>query len=251
MLAANRDEFYARETAGPRVLSDTPRVVGGQDLEKGGTWLGVTPSGLFAVITNQRSHDPPPLAPRSRGHVVLEGLRRSAEVDGPNALHTFLAALDPGAQNSFNVAFGDGGSLEVAYGRHDARAVTFERVPEGIHVLPNDRLDSPEFSKVERARELIRPHVRAPWPELVPALRRALADHELPPETAVPEPPPGSRFSRSFVRTLQAICIHTPVYGTRSTTILALAPGGVAHYLYAPGPPCTTPLEDFSDLAIP
>ena len=51
VLAANRDEFYGRPTQGPQLLSESPRVVGGRDVERGGTWMGTTDSGLFVGLT--------------------------------------------------------------------------------------------------------------------------------------------------------------------------------------------------------
>ena len=39
VVAANRDEFYARPASGPTLLASEPRIVGGRDLLAGGTWL--------------------------------------------------------------------------------------------------------------------------------------------------------------------------------------------------------------------
>ncbi|HEY0094574.1 MAG TPA: NRDE family protein, partial [Archangium sp.] len=46
VLAANRDEFHARPATGPRVLLESPLAVGGRDVERGGTWMGVTHEGI-------------------------------------------------------------------------------------------------------------------------------------------------------------------------------------------------------------
>jgi hypothetical protein len=51
-----------------------------------------------------------------------------------------------------------------------------------------------------------------------------------------------------MLQRLQALCIHTPTYGTRSATVLALEPGRVAHYLYADGAPCRTPFVEVGGL---
>jgi hypothetical protein len=78
-------------------------------------------------------------------------------------------------------------------------------------------------------------------------LESMLGDHELPSLADVPPPAPGSlasSLSHEQLRALQALCVHTPSYGTRSATILGLAPGRVLHYRFADGPPCTTPFED-------
>ena len=71
-VAANRDELYARAAAPPGVLATEPRIVGGRDLTKGGTWLGVTAQGFFVAVTNQRSWAAVEPGRRSRGELVLD-----------------------------------------------------------------------------------------------------------------------------------------------------------------------------------
>ena len=52
-LISNRDEFYQRPTAGLKAWENSP-IIAGQDLQSGGTWMGVTKSGRWAVVTNFR-----------------------------------------------------------------------------------------------------------------------------------------------------------------------------------------------------
>src|SRR2546428_821351 len=54
VIAANRDEFYARPTRPAHAWDDDPRVIGGRDLRAGGSWLAVRRGGRFAAITNVR-----------------------------------------------------------------------------------------------------------------------------------------------------------------------------------------------------
>jgi uncharacterized protein with NRDE domain len=70
IIAANRDEFYARPTLSVEYWSDAPTILAGRDLEHGGAWLGVTKSGRFAALTNYRdpAHQRPDAL--SRGHLV-------------------------------------------------------------------------------------------------------------------------------------------------------------------------------------
>ncbi|HCH64286.1 MAG TPA: hypothetical protein DFR83_15890, partial [Deltaproteobacteria bacterium] len=42
LLAANRDEFFDRPAAGPGMLDPALGIVGGRDLQAGGTWLAVS-----------------------------------------------------------------------------------------------------------------------------------------------------------------------------------------------------------------
>ena len=53
LVAANREEFFARPTQYPKIQSGTPRVVCGTDRQAGGTWLGVNQYGLLVAVTNR------------------------------------------------------------------------------------------------------------------------------------------------------------------------------------------------------
>lgn len=244
VVAANRDEFYARAATSPKVVHDAPRAVAGIDCKSGGSWMGANERGLFVALTNQRQYAGADTTKRSRGEVVLSVLSRP-DVSSVDAM---IEALDARAYNSFNLFYGDAETLRVAYARDDRAEVELESLSDGIWVLPNDRIGSPEFPKTRRALELIGPFVDAPWAVLRDGLPAVLGDHEEPALEDVPAPPDGSRFDRSMLQRLQALCIHTPGYGTRSATVLALEPGRVAHYLHADGPPCRTPFADVTAL---
>ena len=57
VVAANRDEFHAREAAPLCWWSDRPGLLAGRDLVAGGTWLGATLDGRFATVTNFREFE--------------------------------------------------------------------------------------------------------------------------------------------------------------------------------------------------
>ncbi len=248
IVAANRDEFYARATTGPQLLDEG--IVGGRDELALGTWLGVTRSaphetGLVVAVTNQRTHRLPDPGRRSRGELVLEALR-ARSVAGVEAL---LRRIDAREYNPFNLLFGDGASLRVAYARDHVAEIAVEPHGPGVWILANDRIDAPDYPKTRRADALVRPHVEAPLPALVDALKTMLGDHEKPDAAHVPGPQPGSPFSHALLRELQALCIHTSDYGTRSSTIVTLGEDRKpSRYLHAEGPPCTAPFVDFTHL---
>ena len=50
VVAANRDEFFARPAAEAGWWQDHPGVFAGRDREAGGTWLGLSRSGRFAMF---------------------------------------------------------------------------------------------------------------------------------------------------------------------------------------------------------
>src|SRR5205814_530625 len=96
VVPANRDEFHERPTEGPalREASISTRrarsgraasarsipVVAPRDLRAGGSWLGVSGSGLFAAITNRHCDGPDP-ARRARGGVPHPRRGVAARVD--------------------------------------------------------------------------------------------------------------------------------------------------------------------------
>jgi len=240
VLAANRDEFYARASAPPGVLDAERGIVGGQDLVAGGTWLGVTGGRFVAAVTNHRTHRAPDPTRASRGALLME-LLRLASVDGARA---HLLATRPGSYNEANVLVGDARSLHVAYLRDDAPPRLVE-LPDGLSVLTNGELTArDEFPKIARLEALSTP----PWPDdaasLGGYLQRALGDHQRPHLEEIPALPSGSIFTRELLRELHAVCVHTPSYGTVSSSILMFdETGALAHWLHAEGPPCVSPLR--------
>jgi uncharacterized protein with NRDE domain len=229
VVAANRDELYARPTRPPELLG--AHVAGGVDVLSGGTWLAVRRDGRFAAVTNQRALAPLVAGLRSRGLAV----RELAEADDPDA---YVADLDPTHYASMNLVWGDARGVSIAYSRREG-SLEIERLSPGIHVLCNDRLGADGFPRGVRLHDAI---ARAPlrWPDLQP-LEIALADH-----TRVVPPP--SHLPPEIARELTATCIHSESYGTRSSTIIAARPGETIAYLHADGPPCTAPFVDRRDL---
>jgi uncharacterized protein with NRDE domain len=246
IIAANRDELYERPSSGPRLLSRHPRSIGGLDLREEGTWLGANERGLFVGVTNQRTHRLPDPSLRSRGQVVRQLLRAGSAIE----VRERLIAIDPAAYNPFNLMFGDAEGLYVAYARPARSRASVEPLERGIYVLPNDRLDSPDFPRASRARRLVEEICEQPWPALANSLAEVLGDHHLPPIDEIAEPPADSIFSRRQLHRLQSICIHADGYGTCSATMIALAVDSVGHYLFADGPPCTTSFRDVTSLLV-
>ena len=243
IIAANRDEYYARPATSPLVLQQQPKIVGGQDQEKGGTWMAVSAAGRFAGLTNQRTGAMPDKQRKSRGAVVMSALQAASLPEAKE----HLAGLATKEYNPFSLLFGDAESLYAAYCHEGSTRVEVEALRPGFWVLPNDVLDSPKFNKVTRAKTLLKDDLLSPWEALQPLLRSALADHEVDPKKEV-FVPKGSLLPKLFWRRLEPLCIHTPVYGTRSSTIVAASRGKIEHYLFSAGAPCKTDFIEYTDL---
>ncbi|MBW2464233.1 MAG: NRDE family protein [Deltaproteobacteria bacterium] len=239
VVAANRDEFYAREAEAPQVLTAETGAVGGRDVKGGGTWFGATADGFFVGLTNQRTFRGADPSLSSRGEIAIEALRCGTVA----AVRNLLDSLDPSQYNPFNLIYGDPRGVEVAYARTEAVKVQREALPEGVHVLTNDRLGSKEFPKAQRAEALSGPVLDASGATLWEPVRILLSDHAVPPLGQLEPPPADSLFNLALVQALQALCIHTPTYGTRSATALVANDAGLVDFRFADGAPCQAPLE--------
>lgn len=238
VVAANRDEFYARPATGLEVVAEAPRALAGRDLERGGTWFGVNAVGFVAGLTNLRPTRPTLLAPRSRGEVVLEVLR----LGDTEAACDLLASVDPADFNGGQLLFGTADGLRIAYFRPEARAVRIERVASGVHVLATSTLDDPTYPKVNRLRRALA-EVPPDWPGTRRALVGAFASHEASPPGAFPTD--HALFDQDTLRALDAVCIHTPAYGTRAAMLIAAHVGRVDHLEATTDAPCRADFVDF------
>ncbi len=221
VVAANRDERVGRAAEGwaLREPASGPRYAAPRDLLAGGTWMGVSARGVFAALTNHHASSGgfPDARRRSRGEIVTLALAQESAA----AARASLSGQDPAAYNPFHLLVADGAGAFLW--RYDGGDAAFDALEPGLHVVT----ESDPWGRTARG-EL----VRARWPtdSALGALRELLSRHD---------PSPG-----------EAACIHLdPVYGTRSSAILRLAPSLSASELYAAeGRPCTVPFDDRSRL---
>jgi uncharacterized protein with NRDE domain len=215
VLAANRDEFHQRPTAKADFWAQEPDLLAGRDLQAGGTWLGVTRAGRFAAVTNYRE----PLAPedpleRSRGELVTDYL-----IGGQAPLRHAQALLASASlYRGFNLLLGAPGSLAYVSNR-SAHAAD---VTAGCHGLSNHLLDT-EWPKVRvgraRLERLLQEDSVASEALLDLLADRALAPGDMPQDA-------GDGAIRRHLMTHNFIV--SPVYGTRSSTVVLLdSSGGV------------------------
>lgn len=213
LLAANRDEFHARPTKSADFWAHEPAILAGQDLLAGGTWLGLTPNGRFAAITNVRNPQVDTSGTlRSRGELPLEFLAS----DMPPLQYLETLAPRCGDYQGFNLLVGDGDSLCYLHAGHHLPALPTQLAP-GVYGLSNAALGMP-WAKVSKARDRLDTVLRAAG-ELTPdhdALQQCLADRSL--AKAHGEELAG--LDTEIAEQLTAQFIVTPDYGTRCCTTL-------------------------------
>jgi uncharacterized protein with NRDE domain len=231
-LGANRDEFLDRPAISATVLNAAaPRIVGGQDLRSGGTWLAVNQHGVFAGLTNQPFTGERDPAPRTRGELPLTLAMHSA---ASAATESLLTECSPADYHGSWLLVGDRDSLFYIdfTGQSDPAAV--ELAP-GIHVLENRPLgaSSPKAEHVVRSLGSLTGDLAYDRE----CLTTVLSDHFAP---EVPED--GPRAS--------ANCVHLDGYGTRSSCMVRCGddPTTTPQIWVADGAPCRTPFEDVSAL---
>jgi uncharacterized protein with NRDE domain len=214
VLAANRDEFFARPAA-PAAWWTMPPMLAGRDLAAGGSWLAVDRRGRFAALTNYRDPAPARSDAPSRGALVAGAIASSRPV------REQLAELQGRAQiyNGFNLLFSDGQELAV-----------YESVPDqgrvlapGVYGLSNHLLDTP-WPKVLAAKTALGAALAhlPDWQALLALLRDE--------SQAQDEKLPGTGLSLEWERLLSSAFIRAPGYGTRCSTILLIDNQGRAQF---------------------
>jgi uncharacterized protein with NRDE domain len=127
VVAANRDEQHARPTRAAAWWSDAPHVVGGRDLQAGGTWLAMDRRGRFAAVTNIRDPNRP-IGLRSRGSLVADFLLGKESAKG----YASRAVAGGAAFGAFHLLVYDGGELYAASNSRGA-----EKLGPGTHAFSN------------------------------------------------------------------------------------------------------------------
>ncbi len=222
LLAGNRDEFYARSTLG---LHHWPGrgILAGQDLQAGGTWLGLSASKQsgqirLAALTNYRDLLQTKPDAMSRGHITTGFLTSDSSAE------TYLQTLrgQTGLYNPFNLIVFDGQRLMGFESRH---ARLFE-LPVGITSVSNADFNTP-WPKLEQLQSSFAQTLAANRDDamLDDQLFKLLADDHVAPDDELPQ----TGLSVDRERMLSAAFVRSPDYGTRASSVVRLAQG-VAHF---------------------
>lgn len=222
LVAANRDEFYARPAAPAHWWEDQPTIHAGRDLQAGGTWLGITREARFAALTNIRAPARHRSDGPSRGRLVsdfLAGQMSALE-------YTRRLAQENLPYNGYNLLVGDADTLVWYSNGVEAAADARNGKPlaPGIYGLSNASLDTP-WPKVVRTR--------AQFSSLLCQGASADAYFEMLADTtqATDRRLPDTGVGLEHERLLSAVLIESPDYGTRVSTLAVLRGPGDAELL--------------------
>ena len=214
IVAGNRDEFHARPTQVAHWWPDYPQVLGGRDLQAGGTWLAMHRNGRFATVTNYRDAKRERAGLKSRGHLITDFLASDkAPLD-------YLRSIDGDAYAGFNLLVVDRNA--AAYLSN--RGAAIRELPPGIYGLSNATLDEP-WTKVTRSKSRLQALIEDDDVNEKNLLRMLDDRHK-----AASEEVQTNGLSFSMAHALTAPFIVLPEYGTRCSTALIVSNEDRAHF---------------------
>ena len=137
VIAANRDEFFDRESLEPELVPSAPAIYCGRDGIHGGTWLGVNAEGVAAALLNRRT-----LTPLTRAFALVGSSasrrsptprRRLPRVRSPTSrmLHTTRSICSLPMSDVW------------VFSNPSARLIS-TRLKPGLHLLTNLDVDDPD-----------------------------------------------------------------------------------------------------------
>ncbi len=210
VLIANRDEFYQRPSAPVRFWEDESGILGGQDLQEGGTWMGITQNGRFAALTNYREGGRNIADSPSRGFLVRDYLthKKSSAAFSDSLQHKGIR------YNGFNMLFGN---MEEGWHCYSNRGGRTINLAPGLYGLSNHLLNSP-WPKVEHGKQRLASVLKA-QSKITPAqLLPILEENNTWPDDQLPD----TGISLEWERRLSSIFITSENYGTCVSTIVLI-----------------------------
>jgi uncharacterized protein with NRDE domain len=212
LLVGNRDEAHARPSAPLARWEDAP-IIGGRDLEAGGTWLGVSDDGRCCVVTNVRD-------PNDPQHGASRGLLATDYLGGSADATTHARKLSANAANyrPFNLLTFDASSAFYLGNRPIPHV---QPVAHGVHGLSNADFNTP-WPKTSALMQRLQHWIDASEEADFAPLFAALADERQAPDALLPDT--GVGLERE--RWLSSAFIRGEQYGTRASTIVAIGHDG-------------------------
>lgn len=214
-LISNRDEFYHRPSVALHAWENSS-IVAGQDLQSGGTWMGVTASGRWAIVTNFRNGREQQQYQTSRGHLIQDFLESDL------APIRFAQMLEQRQQDyaGFNLFVGDTQQAVYMSNRGEAPQV----LAKGVYVVSNG-LMSEDWKKTMHLRKRFTqeflPMLQQPKiseTDLEYAIWDILEDER----KVIPELLPDTGISKEMEALLSSTFIQSPIYGTRCSNFLRM-----------------------------
>ncbi|MDQ0255230.1 uncharacterized protein with NRDE domain [Evansella vedderi] len=204
ILVANRDEFYCRSTMHAHFWKETPAILGGIDLEKGGTWLGIKRNGNIAALTNVREAGNKDMPFQSRGDLVKNYLKN------PSSYEKELNKKEQ--YDGFNLLYGNINELTYV----SNRVLDTAKIKEGVHILSNASLNTP-WPKSNYLRKGLENMASISSKEQLQRDLLLLLQDE---KEGLEEELPDTGFGKEMEKFLSPVFIKGEGYGSRSSTVI-------------------------------
>ncbi len=209
IVAANRDEFYARPTLQSHIWETDPPVIAGKDLQAKGTWIGITTTQRFAALTNYRDLANLKAEAPSRGELTTNFLL------GNDSAREYLEKLQVSAKsyNGFNLLVGT--AEELYYFSNYEHKI--RKLEAGLYGLSNHLLDTDWF-KVRRAKEKFAKTIQTNFTSN--DLFEMMQDSNEAQNDQVQQ----TGLSQEKEKMLSSMFIQSPQYGTCCSTVITSKP---------------------------
>ena len=218
IVASNRDEYYNRPASPATWWGTSPAVFGGRDLQSGGTWMGITSKEneqghtvKFAAITNVRESSATRADAPSRGALVANYLTNQLSAQD----YVNVIADQADQYNGFNLLIGDETDLIWFSNRRLDDERNGKPLPAGIYGISNASLDTP-WPKVVKTKAEFASLICQRAPE--DAYFEMLSNTTPAPDCRLPD----TGVSFDMERLLSSVCIESPTYGTRVSSLVKI-----------------------------
>ena len=214
-LISNRDEFYHRPSSQLHNWSDSP-IIAGQDLQSGGTWMGMTTKGRWAVVTNFRDGADKQTYPTTRGNLI------QAFLESDQTPIRFAQELEKTQRDyaGFNLFVGDLQQAVYMSNRGEAPQV----LAQGVFVVSNG-LMTDDWEKTKHLRKRFTQELlpmmqldSTPETDLQNAVWDILEDER----KIIPDLLPNTGINVEMEALLSSTFIQSPIYGTRCSNFMRI-----------------------------
>lgn len=214
-LISNRDEFYHRPSAQLTYWENSP-IIAGKDLQSGGTWMGVTATGRWAIVTNHRDARDKKTYTTSRGYLIQSFLESELTPI------RFAKILEQNQCDyaGFNIFMGDQSQAVYMSNRGEAPQI----LAKGVYVVSNGTI-SDDWEKTKHLRkrftqELLPMLQLSETPEL--DIKHEVWDILEDERKVLTELLPDTGIDQDFEQLLSSTFIQSPVYGTRCSNFIRM-----------------------------
>lgn len=206
ILVHNRDEFCNRPSVPLHWWEDIPTILAGRDLQRQGTWLGVSKVGKIAAITNYREMEDVSLKTTSWGDLVKDFLAQDSPIG------EFSAYLEEVGNDfsGFNLIYGQFDDLHYFSNKADKP----KALSPGCYGLSNALLDTP-WTKVRTGKTAFGQLIAQPEFD-AEALFSLMMSAKQAPDNELPE----TGFGIENERFLSSRFIESSFYGTMTTSLI-------------------------------